>query len=110
MSEFYDNSLEEIEKAVEQAQSFDQLINNLRNVQQREGNHRQIFEQHINDIVRALGEIRDGCQNGVPFDSMRYTRFNRLPDSLVKGKAVELASQYYDEEYVFKNGRIEEED
>lgn len=108
MSEFYDNSLEEIETAVEQAQSFDQLINNLRNVQQREGNHRQIFEQHINDILRALGEIRDGCQDGVPFDSMRYTRFNELPDSLVKEKAVELANEYYDEEYAYRDGRIEE--
>jgi hypothetical protein len=106
MGEFREHSLEEIEDGIRKAQSFEGLINNLRNMQSAEGNHRQIFDIHMREITDALDEIKLCCEKGVEFDSIRYTRFNELPDSLVKEKAVELASQYYESDYTMENGKI----
>lgn len=108
MSEFKEHSLEEIEEGIKKAQSFEGLINNLINMQSAEGNHRQIFDIHMRDITETLDKIKLCCEKGEEFDSIRYTRFNDLPDSLVKEKAVELASQYYESDYVLKNGKIVE--
>lgn len=105
MSNFENVDLKEMEQAVERAESFESLRSNLQNIQSKTGNHNQLFEQHMREIIFLLEEIEQSCQNGMRFDAIR-PRFNDLPESLITKKAVELASEYYDETYTYKNRSI----
>lgn len=105
MSSFDNVDLKEMERAVNRAESFDSLRSNLQNIQSKAGNHNQLFEQHMREILFLLEEIEQSCENGMRFNAIR-PRFNDLPDSLITAKAVELASDYYDETYAYKNGSI----
>lgn len=79
--------LQELESAIEDSESIAQMKTNLINLQNRHGNHRQLFvtnskgnENEIQHIVRVLDEISDAKEAG-------YSKMSFEP------RLVELPSQ-----------------
>ena len=91
-------SLDEVDDAIEGSSSIGQLIDNLHNIQRREGGHKQIFrvktngnETNLQNIIRNLKEIRMGVDNGLSYHALD-PRFEELPNG-VREKAREIVKQ-----------------
>jgi hypothetical protein len=96
-------TLDELTEAVSKPKDFDTLIDNLINVQNRQGNHKQIFvDYHIKDIVNNLNRIKSKCNSN---KSVSQMSFYNIPNSLVLDKVCELINKKYDEKYIVTKTR-----
>lgn len=92
-------SLEELEEAIYGSTSIQKLIDNLHNLQRREGGTKQLFdtqskgvESNLQKVVRNLKEIQMACEEGEISYHALDPRFQKLPNG-VREKAQELAKK-----------------
>lgn len=96
-------SLSELDKAIEGAETLESLRDNLTNLQNRHGNHKQLFvensrgnETEIRHIKRELNEIIDSLKS----DSKDYSihafepRLSSLPTQ-VEDKARDILKEQF---------------
>lgn len=94
-------SLDEIDEGIRNSSSLEQLINNLQNLQRKQGGHNQLFtgggkssESNHEECIRTLREL-----NKTDFSTIRYqaleARFSDLPD-VVRQMAKYIVAQHYE--------------
>lgn len=80
-------TLEEVDKAIEGANDFDTLVNNLHNIQRRQGGHNPLFrietpngDNWLQHSVTVIREIQSLSEKSVPLDSHAVqTQIDMLP-------------------------------
>lgn len=80
-------TLEEVDQAIEGANDFDTLVNNLHNIQRRQGGHNPVFridtpndDNWLHHSVTVIREIQSLAEQGVPLDSRAVqTQIDMLP-------------------------------
>jgi len=95
-------SLDEIDEGIKKSSSIKQLINNLQNLQRKQGGHNQLFtgggkspESNHEECIRTLREL-----DKTDFSDIRYqaleARFSDLPDG-IRQMAKYFVAQHYEE-------------
>lgn len=94
-------SLDELDTGIEQTESLKGLRDNLTNLQNRHGNHKQLFvtdpkgnETSIRQIKRVLNEIIEGVESGDYSMHAFEPRLSALPRQVEERARTLLEEQY----------------
>ena len=96
-----DVSLDEIDEGIKKSSSLEQLINNLQNLQRKQGGHNQLFtgggaspESNHEECIRTLRELDETDFSDIRYQALE-ARFSDLPDG-VRQMAKYLVAQHYE--------------